>query len=112
MRGYSAEGVFRQPDGSRSRLCQPIYFASLPIGAVRVIQTPRHNASSIIISVKQGTLDAWFGDFGGDGLPDIPQFHVISGADRQYWFPPAQYTFTIASTGIAVLKACVTLLGE
>ncbi len=111
MRGFSAEGVRRNPDDTKGRLCQAFYFANLPIGAVRVMDGASRDVSSVIISVKQGTLDCWIGDFGGDGVPLIPQFHVLSGTDRQYWFPPGPYRFTVASTGVAPLEACVTLLG-
>jgi len=111
MRGFSAENIFVRPDSGTGRLCQAFYFADLPIGAVRVLNASEREVSSIIVSVKQGTCDIWIGDMGGDGVPRIPQFHIVSGTDKQYWFPIGPYKFTIASTGVASLQCCITLRG-
>jgi len=111
VRGFSAQGVFAYPNGENSRLGQPI-FLNLPIGAAQVIPESPRDVHAVLVSVKQGTLDIWIGERGTEFVGLIPQFHFIANQGVQ-WFPlpPAQYAFTVASTGPVKLLACITLVG-
>lgn len=111
MRGYSAEHVFAYPDGSRGRLAQPIYL-TLGISEAQVIPVSPRDVLAVLVSVKQGTLDLWIGDMGEQFIATIPQFHFIANQGVQ-WFPlpAARYAFTVGSTGVIALKACITLVG-
>src|SRR6267142_2939372 len=58
---------------------------------------------SIVVSMTQGTLNIWFGDYSGDNLPLVPHLHYNSiGEPNQLWVPglgKGVYTITIAAEG-------------
>lgn len=84
-----------------------------PNQTVGRIPTPR-DLNEILVSVKRGSVDIWFGEFTGD-RPEVPHLH-FGQTNSPVWVPIPEGCYTITYrledlTSSNSILACVILGG-
>lgn len=115
QRGYGIGTAYpEQVIVKRTCLIQPV---KLSPSKFTTIHIETFELDCITVSVAQGTLNVWFGDYSGDSLPLIPHLHFNAiGQPIQIWLPGlGKHVHTVTVGGEGVLDPClgtIILSGE
>ncbi len=116
--GWSATAAVDDSVGPRSFLNEgfidPRIVDLATAGATLRIDTENTPIEGIIVSVLQGQIDVWIGEFSGSNLPAVPHFHFFAvGYPVCVPLPRGNYTLTVASAGAVLpVRGTVSLIGR
>lgn len=100
------------PDGSVENEMMEVMSFDLAAGAAQAVDVGARRVWGFIVSVTQGELDLYLGNFASGGLPRVPHWHFTPiGRPVEFRIPRGKYTFTVAAGSSGPLLGTLTPLG-
>jgi hypothetical protein len=100
------------PMGTEGRPMIDVITCDLAASGKQRIDTGSRTIRGIIVSVTQGQLDVYLGEFSSGVAPRVPHWHFTAiGRPVHLWLPKGRYVFTVFAGSTEALIGSITPIG-